>query len=130
MTQTFKNMFLLVLVAIAFGVLAVALLPEPGSAAGTRVDPAGALHRIDAVPAAAAVDVSDQLVLAAVGAGADVSAAQVTDIHLAADRVCEGFVAGVPVTTMEQVVAGEQGLTLGAAHAFVEAVHAVQCPLL
>lgn len=45
----------------------------------------------------------------------------------AADRVCEGFTAQVPLTTMEQGIAQEGGMSLAQAHDWVAQVLATHC---
>jgi hypothetical protein len=104
----------------AFTCLALALLPDPGSRAQAAV-------AVDA-PAAPTAPV-DRLVAGTLGGRTDYTTVQVELLHEAADRVCEGFVAQVPLVEMEPELVREFSFTGAEAHRFVKVAHQVQCPL-
>jgi hypothetical protein len=51
----------------------------------------------------------------------------VTEVQAAADRVCEGLTAQVPVPDMVLTLTAQEGLTPGQAAAFVRAVSQTRC---
>src|SRR4051812_3263380 len=59
--------------------------------------------------------------------GGDWTQAQVTEVQAAADRVCEGLTAQVPVPDMVLTLTAQEGLTPGQAAAFVRAVSQTRC---
>jgi hypothetical protein len=97
-------------------------------------------HRVDlglpvkvAAPAPAAVAAEPQGVGTDFGLmqiampGGDWTQAQVTEVQAAADRVCEGLTAQVPVPDMVLTLTAQEGLTPGQAAAFVRAVSQTRC---
>lgn len=97
----------LLLIAAAVGAIGFLLMPNPPARAAS---PASG-------PVAAAPDLSTP--------GAEpLTPGQEAAASAAADRVCEGLTAGVPVTTMETTVAAEGGMSLPAAHDWVAAAAA------
>lgn len=136
MTQTRTYLAFAALV-LAFGGLSALLLPSqaaPAQAAAPALVSAPDFHRIDAIPAVQAAELPrvDPLIartLAAhVGDTGSYTTLQSIEAHLAADRVCEGMVDGVPLMEIADVVAEQQGLTDNEAHDFVLIAHEVQCP--
>jgi hypothetical protein len=133
MTQTFiKTSIAAVLAACAllFG-LADALQPHDASAHASVTSPTSAAiqyHRTDAIPPAN-TPVADPLVAAVLGGDGLYTTVQADQVHLAADRVCEGFTAGVPLVVMEPELVQEFGLDGATAHEFVKVAHDIQCPL-
>lgn len=117
-----------VLLLLALGTIALLAQPvSPGQAVDTV--PAMGVEISRSVPdPEGALIASDHLIAAALGSGVDFTQAQGLQVREAADRVCEGFTAQVPVTTMETTIAQEQGITPGQAHAFVIAAHDTLCP--
>jgi hypothetical protein len=111
----------------AIGALAAVALTVQLSRASAPEVPADTMHRIDAIPAADAAP-ADDLLLAVLGQ-ADYTPEQAAEIHLAADRVCEGFTAQVPLVVMEPELVQEFDMTGEQAHEFVQVAHAQQCPL-
>lgn len=53
--------------------------------------------------------------------------AQLTELNYAADRVCEGLTANVPLMVLADTVSAEQGLTDEQAHDFVAEVALERC---
>lgn len=136
MTQTLKNMTLVLLVAAALGALALALIPNPGTAVAAPAAPV--MHRIDAIPAARAVvapapaetirlGTDFGVVTLALGEGVDYTQDQVDEVLASADRVCEGRTAGVPHEVMAQTVAAQSGMAPRQAEAFVSLVLVTRC---
>jgi hypothetical protein len=81
------------------------------------------------VPMPAEVVNGDPLVAAVLGEdGQPYTTVQADQVHLAADRVCEGFQAGVPLVDMEPELAREFSLPGVVAHQFVIDAHRIQCP--
>lgn len=145
MTQTSQSFIrstaLLLAVCSALGVLALLLMPTPGSAASVispvpPAPPATVIQRIAAIPAVQGYQLpeADELVMVVLGneeSGQDVApytTTQVIQIHAAADQLCAGMAAGVPLVTLEPELAQQYGLDGQAAHDFVFNAHAVQCP--
>jgi hypothetical protein len=72
----------------------------------------------------------DPLVAAVLGEdGQPYTTVQADQVHLAADRVCEGFTAQVPLVVMEPELVQEFDMTGEQAHEFVKVAHDQQCPL-
>lgn len=109
----------------AFTCLALALLPDPGSRAQAAAVSA------PAAPAPAPVSPApvDRLADGVLGGRTDYTTVEVERLHEAADRVCEGFVAQVPLVEMEPELVREFSFTGAEAHRFVKVAHSVQCPL-
>jgi hypothetical protein len=120
----------------AIGALAAVALTVQLSRAATPA-PVAEMHRIDAIPAeqfsvpgTAPVPAEvDPLVAAVFGGQTDYTTVQADRIHQAADRVCEGFTAQVPLVVMEPELVQEFDMTGEQAHEFVQVAHAQQCPL-
>jgi hypothetical protein len=148
MTQTRTAQILSTLTALLVlsgigAFMVVALTAQLGRASQVPASHGGftpAMHRIDAIPPV--VDTStpipgtgvlpaetDELAAAVFGGGEIYTTTQDIEIHEAADRVCEGFTAGVPMVVMEPEIAREFGLDGQAAHDFVRVAHEIQCPL-
>lgn len=108
----------------AFTCLALALLPDPGS----RAQAAAVSVPAAPVPAPAPAPV-DRLADGVLGGRTDYTTVEVERLHEAADRVCEGFVAQVPLVEMEPELVREFSFTGAEAHRFVKVAHSVQCPL-
>lgn len=109
-------------VVLAFAALAAVLLPA---------DPAAAVQA-PAVSAAAAVQVQEPApaadpFLAALAPSSDFTPEQAAALSSAADRVCEGFTADVPVVVMEETLGAELHLTPAEAHSFVAAAAEARC---
>lgn len=109
MTQTLKTAALVLLAAAALvlGIQVGAQIAPvtdvtPQVSSGIQVQ----MHRIDALPTQ--VDAAEPL---------DESQAEAA--YAAADRVCEGMTAGVPLYLMDAPIAREGGMNLQAAHTFV-----------
>jgi hypothetical protein len=90
-------------------------------------------HRIDAIPVqhAGGTDVSGTLdrqaaLTAAAGAG-ELSPVQVARMNAAAQRVCEGWTAEVPLIDMDAALVRDEGLTPVQAHDFVLAALHLVC---
>lgn len=73
-----------------------------------------------------AVTVLDPVLSAAFG-DADFTEAQTQEVWLAADRICEGYTAGVPLMVMADQLVAEQGITDEQAHDFVRLVVQTRC---
>jgi hypothetical protein len=106
----------------AFTCLALALLPDPGSRAQAAVAVSAPVTPVAPAPV-------DRLVAGTLGGRTDYTTVQVARLHEAADRVCEGFVAQVPLVEMEPELVREFSFTGQEAHRFVKVAHQVQCPL-
>lgn len=128
----------LVVISALGALAAVALTVQLGRAATPADIP---MHRIDAIPAAQAVRTDtpipgtglvpapvDEIVAAVLGGGETYTTTQAMQVHLAADRVCEGMTAGVPLVVIEPELVQEFGLDGATAHQFVITAHALQCP--
>lgn len=119
----------LLLLAAAVAVIAAVLMPNPPARAMTAAAPAPSRTATLSGPQAHGTGVGPDLpVLAAASPTGELSPAQATEALYAADRVCEGIVAGVPEGFLVRTAAEEGGLTLTDAHAFVEAA-ITRCPL-
>jgi len=104
--------------AVALGFAAVAALLLPSSAAAIQ-------GPTDTPPAVS--EAASGFLVALIGPGTDLPAERAEELTLAADRVCEGFTAGVPEGMMIRTLSDEEGLTLTEAHQFVETAAAVHC---
>jgi hypothetical protein len=72
----------------------------------------------------------DNLLLARAGQfvpGTDLTLDQAREVVLAADRVCDGMTAGVPLMDMADTLTVDLGLTDTEAHAFVRSAAQVNC---
>lgn len=132
MTQT-RTFLAFIAVVAAFGALAAFLLPAQQPTAQAAVPAVTDVHRIDAIPAVQAADLPqvDELVartLAAHVGDTAYTTTQSIEAHLAADRVCEAMIAGVPLMEIADATAAQQGLTDEEAHDFVIAAHEINCP--
>jgi len=105
---TARHAAALLLIALGFALIAAVLMPAPASA----------------VTVHSKAEVT--LIKLAVGPGADTDADTRAGILAEADLICEGLTSGTPVTTMEAHAAAVGGMTLPAAHRFVEAA-ATRC---
>lgn len=111
----------LLLIAAAVGLIAAVLMPNPPARAQTPAGPAQERTATLSGPHGTAV-APDLAVLDAAAPGTEaLTADQAAEVFAAADRVCEGLTAGVPVTAMESEISTSGGLTLPAAHGFVAA---------
>jgi hypothetical protein len=124
----------LVLVALAVALAVGALLGVAASPSGAdAVQPVAPAVDEPAVPAAPALptlpgyDAADPFVVALLGPDTDASPERVVELLLAADRVCEGFTAEVPVVDLADTVAEELSLTDEEARAFVNTAGTVRC---
>jgi hypothetical protein len=117
--RTAVLVLLLAVLGAAFGAGLAVLYSPPALAAPAPAQPV-ALHRIDAIPAAAeaAADV-DPLLAVAFGPGADVTDDQAAEVRLTADRVCEGLADGTPVAEMTATLMQTTGMLPQQARAFV-----------
>jgi hypothetical protein len=123
MTHTLKTAALLLLVAAGIASIAALLMPAPAVSAMQTVS----MTRIDAIPAPAPQ--VDEIVALAFGGETDYTTLDAIHVHEVADRVCEGFTAGVPIIEMDRILVEQENLTPVAAHEFVLGVHRIQCPL-
>lgn len=100
---------LLLLIAAAIAAIGVILMPTPAHAMTGHTT-------------------EEQVVIGvAVGKAADYDPATAAAILTAADQVCEGFTAEVPLTTMEQTVTEASGLPPATAHVFVAVALRLHC---
>jgi hypothetical protein len=117
-------------VVAGFAALALLLMPAPGSnrvvahaaptvAAARTAHPGG-------TAVSSTLDDRDGL-LAAVAPSTDLPQHTADAIEQTADRICEAFTDDVPVTTIEQTVAAQLGVTLPEAHDLVETTAVVRC---
>lgn len=119
-----RTLLALALVVAALAALFALLAPDARAAAGKQAH--GISHSLSAKPQAprgAGTGVSETLALieAASPGGDRLTPAQLTEVFLAADRVCEGFAVKVPVVEMEDTLMAQQGLTRPQAQAFMDA---------
>jgi hypothetical protein len=112
---------------VTLAVWVLALLPEdyrtePAAAASVATEAPAEItyHRIDAIP-----EVQGEVLTLA--PDQDLTEAQATEVLLAADRVCEGMQAGVPLMDMAIEVQASQGLTGVEAHDFVKRAAQAHC---
>jgi len=119
-TQAAARGALVVLATLAFGLMALLLMPNPGTQAQVVDTPAVEFQRIDAIPVYQSVAV--ELV-----PGADLTPEQVALVEQTADLICEGFTAGVPVVNMADSLVWNFGLTDTEARDFVNQVGNTHC---
>lgn len=123
-----RTLAALALVVAALAAVAALLMPSPAAGAtGPAPAPEAALAHDSRTAHGTGVG-PDLPVLAAAAPAGELTPAQATEVLYAADRVCEGIVAGVPEGFLVRTAAEEGGLTLTDAHAFVEAA-ITRCPL-
>lgn len=114
----------LVLCAIAAAMITALVATANGSVrtaepAPAAVEVAPAMHAVQAAP------VDPFLVILA--PGTDFAPEQAQELTYAADRVCEGQTAEVPVPVMVDTLVRDQGMTLDEATHFVNTALSVHC---
>lgn len=106
-------------VVAAFGILAAVLMPAaPAQAVQERAVTAVQVQGPAAAP--------DAFLVALVGPGTEVPA-NAEELLLAADRVCEGFTAEVPLVVMADALTVELSLTDEEARHFVNTAGVIHC---
>jgi hypothetical protein len=105
-------------VTLGFAALAATLLPTAAERPAV-VELAPALRSTAAEPS--------PFLVALLGDGTHLDAAQVEELTAAADRVCEGVTADVPVMVMADTLAGELSLTDEEARHLVNTAATVHC---
>jgi len=116
--------------ALLLGTLALLGLTQllPADTAPTAAAPAVAVvEQMHAVETPSGLGTDFGLVTVALGEGTDFTQAQVDEILLAADRVCEGITAGVPVVVMADTLVQTQGIGDEAARDFVNLAATTRC---
>lgn len=91
---------IIAVVALAAALLALLAQPEPTTA--TSVAPV--VHAVEQQPL-------DPFLVELVGPGTDLAPAQAAALLAAADTVCEGFTAGVPVAIMSTTLMNDLNIT-------------------
>lgn len=125
-TQAAARGALALLAALVFGLIALLLMPNPGTASAVTpgaVDtaPAVQVSRIDAIPD---LDLAEVRALAP---STELTDTQVLSMLEVADLICEGMTAGVPLMNMADSLVWNQGLTDEEAHDFVRTVAQTHC---
>lgn len=119
------------LVISGFALLVALLMPATaGAVVQTQAPSAAPQVAAPALPPAAGASATEEpsaFLTALVGPATDLTAAQAGDLLAAADRVCEGAAAGVPVMDMADALAGELALTDEEARHLVNTAATVHC---
>jgi hypothetical protein len=129
MTQT-KNL-LLALTALVIGAFLGAgltqldqLVEQPTPVSVTLEAPATeGINRIDAIPA----DQPAEQAFESLAGTETFTAEQLAQIELAADRVCEGLTAGVPMVEIQAQLTASEGMDDAQARAFANEVAVSRC---
>lgn len=121
--RTAVLVLLLAVLGAAFGAGLAVLYSPPALAAPAPAQPT-VMHRIDAIPAAeaAAVDVDPLLLASAFGTAGEYTDAEVAEVRLTGDRVCEGLADGTPVADMTATLMQTTGMLPEQARTFVNTV--------
>jgi hypothetical protein len=111
-------------VLTAFAALAAILLPASAGA----VQPAQRPATVELAPAMhSTATTGSPFLTALVGPGTDLTEGQAAELIAAADRVCEGFTAGVPVAVMSTTLMTELSLTGEEARHLVNTAAVLHC---
>lgn len=131
MTRAATTSVLTALLLAAFAGLAVLLLPASAGAVTATDHGQPPVVAATALPpgavAPAQADAPDAFLAALLGPATDLAPGQAETLTAAADRVCEGFTAGVPVVVMADRLSAELGLTDEEARHLVNTAGTVHC---
>jgi hypothetical protein len=114
-------------IALGFAAIAALLMPNPGTRTSTPAAVSEAAHEAHAGGTAVSTTLDDTRLAAALAPATEIPADRAAELSLAADRICEGLTAEVPVTTIEQTLVAQESLTADEAHRLVEVAATVRC---